>query len=260
MKKILTLEVISLISCFVMMIINIMVCFIPLNGKLTIIELVNLYPNLMTPANYTFLIFIFIFLSITVFSMYITAAAYRNKQNLYPALFYIFFIITCVTDIGWIIAWSYNYLALSVVLSITGVLVLFRMNEILVNSEAKLIRIPFQLYFGWMMVICASGIMALITSIGLMSSLKIEEYLTVFLIILISTASVYLVVKYHYVFSVLSVIWAYIGMLVMLISKSGSGKQYLYIIITIIISITILAGSMLMGGYRFIKDSFAKKV
>lgn len=253
MKRVLTFETISFGSCMIMMLLNIIVCFVPLNGESTNFELTKSYPNLFNPASYTCLIWIVVLISMTIVALYLLAAKYKDKKSLYPNQFYIYFILVCLTNIIWNIAWSFNYLALAVMLSVTGVIILCKMNEILAMGESKIISFSFQLYFGLLLITGVSDIMALITSIGWMESYLSEEIWTVSLITLLTAISGYLVSRYHYIFTGFAVIWAYIGMLIKHIHNSEMNTGFWYIIISIIIGIVILTGITLTKLFLFFK-------
>jgi|GEM_PF-694063 hypothetical protein len=246
MKNSLNLEKISKGSFIIMFFLNFAACIIPINKKTTIIETVGFYPNLLSPADCTFYVWPLILLLLAGFTFFSMFQRHR-EQSLYGEQFYVSYIIMCYSNIVWIFALSYNYLALSVMFSTTGLISLCRINHLMLLDSFsmgidKIIRLPFQMYFGWLMITTTNGILVLLLSIGWAGVLIPEEFFALLLLIVLTVITAVLVLKYHDIVACFTVIWAYSGIFAKHILKTEWNRQYPHIIIGTVICIAILFG------------------
>ena len=131
------------------------------------------YFNLFTPAGYAFSIWGLIYLGLFAFAIY-TGRSLFNKQEPHPALSKIgwWFLISCICNSSWVVAWLYNYTLLSVGLM---ALILISLLKIILNLRISLskenikdylfISLPFTLYVGWISVASIANIAAYLTKI-----------------------------------------------------------------------------------------------
>lgn len=131
------------------------------------------YLNLFTPAGYAFSIWGLIYLGLLSFAIY-TGRSLFTKQKLHPAVEKIgwWFLISCICNSFWVVAWLYNYILLSVGLM---VMILISLLKIILNLGISLnkentkdnifISIPFTLYVGWISVAIIANIAAYLTKI-----------------------------------------------------------------------------------------------
>lgn len=246
------LKIFSVLAFLLMVTVNILANQLPING-MTTGEISANYPTLITPAGYTFLIWIVIYAMLLGYVVYQLEIQGRVRV-LEPELadiIRLLFILSCILNTAWIFAWHYRYIALSVALILSLFVCLWNINQYLYAeepspSEKLFIRLPFSIYFGWVTVAAIVNIAVLLVSIN-WSGLGIPApvWAIVAALIILILAS-YVTLTYKNLAYAVTIIWAYIGILVKHISKSGFNRQYPEIIFAIIICILIL---LLEMGY-----------
>ncbi|HMO33410.1 MAG TPA: hypothetical protein PKE07_10495 [Lacibacter sp.] len=145
-----------------MLAVNGMANGLPLNGYTTG-AVSALYPNRFVPAGFTFSIWGVIYLLLlgyTAFSSWwlwgadLTSIAVSRARSLAPL-----YLLTCLLNAGWIVAWHFLQPVLSLLLMLTFLLTLLLIYR--VNGEALpgiaaparwWLRIPFVVYLGWISV------------------------------------------------------------------------------------------------------------
>lgn len=148
------LSVAALISTLVL---NTLAAVGPVLGGRTTGEISNIYPVVFTPANYVFSIWSLIYLGLIAFVMYqALPAGQRNPRTeriLLP------FVLSCVFNGAWILAWQYGYVGLSMVLMLGLLLTLIGVyNRLEIGlrpasgSDLWVVNAPFSLYLGWISV------------------------------------------------------------------------------------------------------------
>lgn len=137
---------------------------IPLGGQTTG-EISDKYPSLFTPAGYVFSIWGLIYLTLTVFIIWQALPKQRNNPNL--TAIHIPFLLSCVANGGWILAWHYDQLVLSLALMTTLLLTLIRIYQTLgigctnvSTTERLVLHLPFSLYLGWITVAMIANLSA----------------------------------------------------------------------------------------------------
>ncbi|MEO6695200.1 MAG: tryptophan-rich sensory protein [Ignavibacteria bacterium] len=172
MKKILIVS--NAIALFVTIIVNYISSLGLLNGN-TISNVSAKYQNLFTPAGYAFTIWIFIYLSLILFVIYQSRSLFKdvNGEDTIALKIGWWFVISCISNCLWIIAWLYEFTGLSVLIMC---LLLFSLMKIVVNTrmeldDAPLDRIafvwwPFSLYSGWIAVALIANVAAYLTKLN----------------------------------------------------------------------------------------------
>lgn len=132
------------------------------------------YDNYFTPAGYAFSIWGVIYLGLIAFVIYTSRSAFSKKPEM-PELRQIgwWFVLSCVANSLWVLAWLYDFTAISVLLMI-GLLVCLLM--IIRNTRMELdyhpfrkylfVFWPFALYAGWVSIALVANIAAWLTKIG----------------------------------------------------------------------------------------------
>ena len=174
-----SLIIINWIALVITLTVNALANFLPINGH-NPAELSAMYPNLFVPAGFTFGIWGFIYLLITLhvlYSMYILSNAKRsaNEIGLLVKRVKPLFCITCISKVAWIFAWHFLLIWLSVLIMITlfvTLLLIFRQITC-ADKEIKLgymehisLETPFIIYFSWIAVALIANITALLVSKG----------------------------------------------------------------------------------------------
>lgn len=129
------------------------------NGK-TIGNVSDQYHTLITPAGYAFSIWGLIYLLLFGFVIYTGKSLFNPEKN--EADGFIekigwWFVISCISNCAWIVAWLYGFSGMSVLILVVAMISLIKiLLEALQyhDSTAKkwFINIPFQIYAGWMSV------------------------------------------------------------------------------------------------------------
>lgn len=240
-------KVFSVIAFLIMVAMNIIANLIPMNG-MTTGELSEVYPTLITPANYTFLIWILIYLFLFAYTIYQLElfGQKRKLTNKISGYIRVFFIISCLFNAGWIVAWHYKYMALSLMIMIALFICLSFINNYLykedLSMEEKLfIRLPFGIYFGWITVAAVVNVAVLLVSIRWSGFGIPAPVWTIIAAALILFVTFYYIKKNKGLAYAATVIWAYIGILVKHTSVNGFRGDYPDIITATIICILMLS-------------------
>ncbi len=131
------------------------------------------YHNYFTPAGYAFSIWGLIYIGLLAFVIYSGKGLFKKAENEWPVLeIGWWFVISCVANSFWVIAWLYDFIGLSVVLMIV---LLFSLIKIILNTRMELDDLPlkkiafvwwpFCLYSGWISVALIADVAAYLTKI-----------------------------------------------------------------------------------------------
>ena len=130
------------------------------------------YWNLFTPAGYAFSIWGLIYLGLVGFVFYTGQSLFSKKDDNDPIVLQIgwWFVLSCIGNSTWVVAWLYNYTLLSVGIMFV---VLLSLIKIIINTRMELdahplkryllIYWPFAFYSGWISVAFIANIAALLT-------------------------------------------------------------------------------------------------
>jgi hypothetical protein len=167
-----TLQISNIVALLVTVFVNYLSNAGVFNGN-TMASVSNEYQNLFTPAGYAFSIWGIIYISLAGFVIYQSRGLFNNKQP-DPDVFNIgwLFVLTCVANCLWIIAWLYDYTGVSVLIMCA---LLFFLIQIILNTrmEMELISFkkvallwwPFALYTGWILLALVANVAAFLTKI-----------------------------------------------------------------------------------------------
>lgn len=136
-------------------------------------EISNQYDSLITPAPYTFSIWGIIYLSITAFIVYQWYIAKTGKGIETLQLTGFWLALANILNTFWIIAWTHNYIGLSVFL-IIGLLLCLIMLTVRLNLECwdapirtiVLVWWPITIYLGWVVLATVANFAAFFISMG----------------------------------------------------------------------------------------------
>jgi benzodiazapine receptor len=155
--------------------VNALANILPINGYNTG-QISGFYPNFFVPAGYTFgiwgiiyfLLIGFVFCSLFAAFGKFNEAANKAINNAGP-----YFLVTCLLNAGWIVAWHYLYLGLSLVIMISflvSLVLLFLSIRLLKNEMPFFYRLwvyhPFLVYLGWISVAAIANVTAFLVGIG----------------------------------------------------------------------------------------------
>jgi len=169
-------SIFNTIGLIIVVVINMLAVLLPINGKSTG-QLSDQYPNLFTPAGITFSIWGVIYLSLVAFVIYQLWLSFSGRYPEELKNFMIrmkgWWLISCLANTCWLLAWHYELVLLSVFLML---LLLFSLLAIHRNfniarspahtREKLFIQLPFSLYLGWISIATLANITALMIYYG----------------------------------------------------------------------------------------------
>lgn len=134
---------------------------LPLNGRTTG-ELSAQYPNLFVPAGVTFSIWGIIYLALLVWAGTQFLPRFREMgRRVAPA-----FGLACLLNAGWLFAWHYEQLHLSVAIMVALLATLVHLNRSFIEGGPLPARIAFGVYLGWICVATIANVTALLVGMG----------------------------------------------------------------------------------------------
>jgi hypothetical protein len=256
MKNNKQLAIFNLLGFILTIVLNGLANALPINGKTTG-ELSDAYPNLFVPAGFTFSIWAVIYLALLAFIVYQLKQAFskQSENNGFIGQIGIFFVLSCIANASWIVAWHYQYILLSFFIMLCILFTLLQIYQRLqiglvsVSSAEKwLVHVPFSIYLGWITVATIANVTTLLVD-ARWNGFGIEPEIWTVLVIVVGGLIGSRVVEDRKDFAYgLVIVWAYYG----IISKRMSIDSDLYqtIIITAISSIILVVGTMIMRLVR----------
>ena len=254
MKKSILISIFVLITYLAMVIVNGLANALPINGMITG-DISDSYPNLFAPTGITFTIWGVIYLLLAAHTLYQLGLFRKKGEEVKTALLKdvgILFGISSLANFGWIFAWHYKVIPLSMVLMLVILvclaLIYIRINkEKLTANEKLFIRLPFSVYFGWITVATIANATTLFVDMlgSPVNLLGISEVVWTVVILLVGLViGVITTLKHRDVAYGLVIVWAYIGILIKhLMDKplpDGFSSQYPAVIVTVIVSLVVL--------------------
>lgn len=161
------------VSFLLMIVTNVLAEALPLGGQTTG-QVSDSYPNLFSPAGYTFMIWGLIYLLGALHVLY-QLGIFRSRRaevdEKLLARVAILFSVSSLANAAWVFFWHYNLIALSMLMmlvifsSLALIMVMLR-KKTLAARENILIRLPFSVYFGWITVATIANVTTLLVSLG----------------------------------------------------------------------------------------------
>ncbi len=215
------LKIAVVLAFLLMLTVNALANALPINGMQTG-AVSDLYPNLFTPAPYTFAIWGAIYLMLLVyvaFQLLPAKGVQSPGQKKLLRELALLFTGTSLLNAGWILAWHYRALGLSVAVMALLLLGLMRAGWLLRQPhcdprEELALRIPFGLYFGWITVATVANVTVMLKNLN-WNGLGLSE--DVWMAVILVVAAAIAAVTMYRIRSVaygLAVLWAFIGILV----------------------------------------------
>lgn len=136
-------------------IINTLAVVLPLGGRSTG-EISDMYPTPITPAGYAFSIWSVIYLLLAGFVIYQANRSHEGRDSVQAIG--IWFVLSCIFNMSWIILWQYLYIELSLIAMFAllfSLLVIYRRTRAVTFptlGETWFVRLPFSVYLGWILV------------------------------------------------------------------------------------------------------------
>jgi hypothetical protein len=252
-----------LIAFAVMVTVNALANTLPLNGVETG-QVADAYRNLFTPAPLTFAIWGAIYLFLFVYVIYqlmpVRGESVIARQAMLRDLSFSF-IGTSLLNAGWIFAWHYKRIGLSMVLMALLLLGLIRAGWLLrephCNPREELaLRVPFGLYFGWITVATIANAVTLLKSLS-WNGFGIAD--PVWTAVILTVGAAIAAVTMYRIRSVaygLAVLWAYAGILNRHLSPAAAGGfagEHTLVIAFTIAMLAVLLAALVMTGIHMRK-------
>lgn len=230
------LRYITLLFFGTMVYVNYLANSLPINGKTTG-QLSDAYPNLFVPAGITFAIWGIIYLLLAAYCI----VQFLPSAKEIPVNISWLFIITCVLNGLWIIAWHYEKVPLSLAIMVGLLVSLIMINLQLIDLPNGVLKAAFGVYLGWICIATIANVTALLVDSG-WGGVGISHQAWTIIMIAIGTLIVALtVMRVNNPFIGLSVIWAFAGII---IKRSA---DYRSIVIAAAIGILLVGIFTIMG-------------
>ena len=253
----LTISFLNLVGFLAVVIINYLATTLPLNNKGTG-ELSDQYPNLFVPSGLTFSIWgaIYILLAIFVIYQLITAFKASPGEGSFIEKIGIIFFVSCIFNIGWIFAWHYEIVWLSLVLmlclfgSLLAIYLRLNIGKSVENNKVKgMIHIPFSVYLGWITIATIANVTALLVDLGWNRFGLSEQFWAVLVIAVGTIIGLAMLFLRNDIFYNLVVLWAFLGILLKRLGDKATPAMFV-IIVTSIGMAAIIIGIIIQAVRR----------
>jgi len=245
MKKNLILAVLNFIFLMATLTVNYLANALPFNNQTTG-EISDKFDVLFKPAGYAFSIWGLIYLGLLLFGIYQLLPRAR-KSGLIEKIG-LFFILSCLANIIWLLDWHYELYTFSVIVML---ILLFSLIKIYINLEIGIAKVslkekwlvhhPFSLYLGWISVATIANITIYLDWLN-WDGFGLSPVFWFILISIVGLALSFYIAftRMDYIFN-LVIFWAYIAVavqnadvaIVNIISKIISGLALLPVIVSV---------------------------
>lgn len=153
------------------LVVNYLATALPIAGR-TPADVSAQFPTLFTPAGFTFAIWGIIYLLLIAFAFF-QLSFWRQENPVYVQKIGYLFVLSCVANAGWLFAFHYLQIALSMLLMLVllgSLIAIYRRLEIGQNSVGGAVRwlghLPFRVYLGWICVATIANTAIFLTDLG----------------------------------------------------------------------------------------------
>ncbi len=202
----------NIFALAVVLTVNALANILPINGMNTG-QISDLYPSLFTPAGFTFSIWSLLYLLQIGF----VVAQFKIKSSSYFKELSLWFLLSCVANISWILVWHYLFTTASVAVmlvllySLIRIFLLLQQYSFKNKTEWFFIKLPFLFYLAWICVATIANISTLLTSIAWKGGILSEEIWTVVMIAIAAALGLFISFKYKEPAFLLVLGWAFFG-------------------------------------------------
>ncbi|MBN1298765.1 MAG: hypothetical protein JW997_03655 [Actinobacteria bacterium] len=241
------LAFINLIAFIATVVVNALATILPINNKSTG-ELSDQYPNLFVPSGLTFSIWGLIYILLAIFIIYQLVIAF--KKNTEAGLFEkigILFFISSILNIGWILAWHYEIVWLSLIIMVLLFIVLLsiylrlRVGKSDAGYGEKLMaHVPFSVYIGWITIATIANVTALLVDLGWNGFNLSQQFWAVLVIAVGIIIALLVVFTRNDMFYCLVVVWSLLGILLKRLEDTSTPAQGVIIISIVGMALIVL--------------------
>jgi hypothetical protein len=220
------------------------------------------YHNLFTPAGYAFSIWGLIYLALIGFVIYQSKGIFKTKEvpKVVDKIGWMF-VLSCLANCLWIIAWLYDYTGLSVLimvlLLIALICIVFRTRMELDLLPLKKIAVecwPFAIYLGWICVALIANVAAYLTKIQWDGLGMGEVWWTIVMIVVATGINIMLIWKRNLRESAGVGAW---GLAAVAIENWNEVQGYLALLAVVVILISSGIHAYRNNGKHFLVDGRA---
>ena len=246
-SRLMFLAILNIIGFLGTVVVNGLSNALPLNGK-TAGELSDQYPNLFVPSGLTFSIWGVIYILLAIFVIYGLVVAAKNNPVKSPFIerIGVLFIISCLANMGWIFAWHYEFVPLSVVLMLIllATLITMYLKLQIGKSDAHpiekyLVHLPFSVYLGWITIATIANVTALLVYLNWNAFGLSEPFWAVAVIIVGIGITLGVLLTRKDIFYCLVVDWALLGILLKRLADSTHVQSVIVISIVGMALVTV---------------------
>ncbi|HKL11007.1 MAG TPA: hypothetical protein VJ990_06160 [Clostridia bacterium] len=256
MKKNIDLKILAFFNTLLfvgVLAVNYMANALPING-LNTGEVSDFIPNLFVPAGLTFSIWGLIYALLAMFILH-QFHSLKKRNGKFIGHIGIWFIVSSIANIGWIFAWHYRQISLSlafmliILLSLIVIVVRLRPNrKYATGLERIAVYHAFSIYLGWISVATIANVTAVFVTIGWNGLGIAAEFWTVLVIAVAIILALTSLNRYGDIPYALVVDWALAG--IILKRYQLGGFEYIWIIMVSITGIVLITA---LAIYKFIK-------
>lgn len=190
-------------------------------GGMTTGQLSDLYPNLFTPAGITFSIRWLIYLAILGFVIWQIIDLFKKKSLWITKKVGIRFLLSCLANVGWIFAWHFQQVFVSVLIMLVFLIVLIVLankvqlwKKLWTRKEKLLVQVPFSLYLWRISVATIANISAWLVHIQRAMRGMTPIFWTILLISIATLLALIALWKKSNIIFALVVVRAFIGIII----------------------------------------------
>lgn len=238
-------KIINILAIVLVLAVNYLANALPING-VTSGEVSDRFGVYFTPAGYVFSIWGLIYIGLIVFGIYQLLPRSRRSRNIEDISPW--FVLSCVLNSAWIIAWHNLYIGVSL-----GIIVLLLLNLAVIygklhqrkqgvpREENVFVKAPFSIYLAWVSVATIANIFIFFDYMN-WNDWLFRELIWTGLLIGIGTILALIFVKYYRDLLFAAVfVWAFVGISV----QNNSGTLVLQILPLVAAAIIVIGGGFI---------------
>ena len=242
-----SLSILNLFGFLGTVVVNALAVILPLNQKTTQ-QLSDQYPNLFVPAGLTFSIWGIIYILLAILVIYQLIVTFRKDESglkPFKKIGYLFF-ISSILNMGWIFAWHYEIVSLSVVIMLLllgSLLAIYLRLGVGKKGATKvdqyLTHLPFSIYLGWITIATIANTTALLVDLNWNRFGLSEQFWAVAIIIVGIAIALAVIFRRQDIYYCLVVDWALLGILLKRLADPVPVQSVVVVTIVGLVLITV---------------------